>query len=342
MKFFLMIFSFMTNQAFALEAQVIVLEAPLLQSPAMNSKVVQLVRKGDKIYLPPEYDFANPNLPTYNPDHDFKSIPDNGFYQTIDKNGSLAYIPAKYVKVIWKDEREMSQDISPFNHDPTDYRIAEPLQENYPFIPKEKFKTIVSLIYGPDQKVNYDYGSTITDESFSNRYGLELGWFNKVSWDPYDRFYFGGLATIYTSQATFQLFDDRKIEEARGVLGLGPSLTYDVHRNEDERFTLLSAIMINYHRSIINQESTSSGDKEERIFTGYSYGPKFSALYSFRNTFPQSDFFIGLDMQMLLPYNLTTQTEATISELWGTEDNNTIYHPMSFVISLNLGIISWN
>lgn len=343
MKLFLLLSGlFLFTEALALEAQVIVLEAPLLQEPSLTSKVVQLVRKGEKIYLPPVYDLADPNQPAYNPDLSFEAYPQNGFYQTMDKNGSVVYIPAKYVKVIWKDEREFSQSISPFEHDPTDYRIAEPLLENYPFIPKEKYRTTVSLLYGPDQKVNYDYGSTIEGESFSNRYGLSLGWFNKVDWDPYDRFYFGVVGHMYTSQAQFELFDDRKIDEARGALGIGPAVSYDVHKSEDYRITLMSALMIQFHRHILSAESSFTGEEEERIFTGNSFGPKFNALFAFRNVIPQSDFFIGLDLQVLLPYALSTKTEATFIDLWGGEDSTTINHPLGVSATLNLGVLSWN
>jgi len=340
MKIFLLIATLFVSKVFALEAQVIVLEAPLLQKPQLNSKVVQLVRKGDKIYLPSEYDEPNPNLPQYNPDHRFEAYPASGFYETMDKSGQPAFIPAKYVKVIWKDEREFSQDLNPWEHDPTDYRIAEPIPDGYPLVPKNKFKALVSFVTGPDEKNNFAYGSSIVKEDFSNRYGLDMGWLNKVNWDPYDRFYFGALATIQTSQAKIELFDDRKTSETRGFVGLGPLLSYDVYRTEKNRFTVLSALMIRYNRSIISQKSSDTGEEEERFFSGWSFGPKFSGLYSFRNAFPFTDFFVGLDLQVILPHTTQANSNSEFSDLWG--DTTSLNHGFNAQMSLNIGIISWN
>lgn len=340
MKFFVLIVALFSSKIFALEAQVIVLEAPLLQEAKLNSKVVQLVRKGDKIYLPPQYDNPDPNLPEYNPDHKFEAYPENGFYETLDKNGHTAYIPARYVKVIWKDEREFSQDLNPWEHDPTDYRLAEPIPDGYPLVPKEKFKSIVSFVTGPDEKTNFAYGSSVVKEDFSNRYGVDLGWLNKVRWDPYDRFYFGGLATIQTSQAQLELFDGRETKETRGFIGAGPVLSYDVFRNEKNRLTLLSALMIRYNRSIISQNSTETGEEEERFFSGWSFGPKFTGLYSFRNALPSTDIFVGLDLQVILPYTTNATSSSDAVDLWGNTDS--LGHQLNVQMSLNIGILSWN
>ena len=88
------------------------LESPLFQRPQIDSLIVQRFRKGEIVTLSP--------------------IENSLFHQTVDRNGGVAYILKKHIKLITNDDRESEQPIQSFQPDLTDYRIEEPLPEGHP------------------------------------------------------------------------------------------------------------------------------------------------------------------------------------------------------------------
>ncbi len=303
------------------EGIVVVLEAPLLREPNLESKVMQLVRKGQKIYIHNKHflqDLSKQKLYTV---EDLKKIDwkeenfHSNFYLTIDRSGNDAYIPKEYIKLITKDNREFTKSITPFAPDPTDYRAEEPLPEGYPIVRKQSYRGQISLGTGPDIKTSYLYPRTILKEKYSSRRGAYISYGRKAAWDKYDRFYFGGVFHIWTSQAQFTLFDFTETKEARGQLGLGPYIAYDTWRNRDYQITLQGTLTLNWNRVIVSQTADDESF-EERSFKGFSFSPRLGSFFQIKNIIPKVDFLSGIDLQLYLPHTLKSTTPIEIPDLW--------------------------
>lgn len=321
------------------------LEAPIVRSLDVDAPTVMTARKGDKIYIHDKYFKNGPYDVIYlkeDDDQDFGSVEtEEGyekFYETIDKNGQTAYISRYYVKLITHDERELTQNITPFKPDPNDYRLAEPLPENYPLQSPEMGRARVSFSMGPDIKSNYNYNSILTEEDFSNRYGFEVAFGRKANWDNENRFYFGGILQAWTSEARFSLFDDRTTNESRSQLSIGPYLSYDPYRDDSIRLTIETSLFLSYTRNLVEQTDLS-GFSEERLFSGIGFSPRISSFIQW-NTMTQSVKFItGFDVQFYLPQTLKSSTEP-VSDFWNEfeQEEDSVSIPLTAHWSLFLGI----
>ena len=67
-------------------------------------------------------------------------------------------------------------------------------------------------------------------ERFSNRYGFAITFLKNASFDPEDRFYFGGAIKFLTFQNEFLLTDDSEYLEDHFGLTSGPTLYYESAR----------------------------------------------------------------------------------------------------------------
>lgn len=337
--FLLVIF---TKHVLAGEGIIKALEAPILAEPDLSSQVVQTVRKGDEIFIHEKHFFGSPIMPNYDDERSVLASleeDDDRFYETKTRNGLRGYIPRHLVKLIHKDIREFDQKIGFDGHDPTDYRLTEPLQEGYPLIDNRKRRAWAGLAYGPDFKTSYPYRQAITRENFSNRIGANTAYLFKVDWDRYDRFYVGPYFHIFTSQARFETVDGLKAEDTRGMVGAGPILTYDIWRNDDYRLTTGAGLIVDFKRFIVSHEDTA-GNFEERSFKGWSLSPKLTAIFQWRNVAPGLDFITGIDGQIILPHTLESSSPITNRELWISEDNSLdrIDIPFSGILSIFIGV----
>lgn len=301
-KIIALILFFISLSSFGAKGIIVVHEAPLHQKPSIKSKVLQLVRKGQKIYIHNQHLKSN---------FDSKS----NFYQTLDRNGNTAHIAKDYVKLITNDLREKRQAISPFSPDPTDYRLQEPLPKNYPFIKDERHRGQVSILAGPDMKANYIYPQVILEERYSFKRGFQLSYLKKANWDEKDRFYFGGEFTLWFSEARYTLLDFTEAQEARGQISVGPLITYDLWRGHEQRLTLKGSLPVHWSRMLVAQ-STTETLFEERSFSGFSVSPKLGAFFQFEKLVYEMDLFFGSDIQFHLPQKLKSKTAVQIPELW--------------------------
>ncbi len=343
--YLLPVLSFFSLTSFAGYGIITTLEAPIVRSLNVDAPTVMTARKGQKIYIHDKYFKNGPNDVIYikeDKNQDFGAFEtEEGyekFYETLDKNGQKAYISRYYVKLITNDQREFTQKITPFKPDPNDYRLAEPLPENYPFQSPEMGRARVSLSMGPDIKSNYNYNSILTEEDFSNRYGFELAFGRKANWDTENRFYFGAIVQAWTSEARFQLFDDRKTTESRSQLSAGPYLSYDPYRDNDMRLTMEASLLVSYTRNLVKQTDLS-GFSEERLFSGLGFSPRLSSYIQWKTMSQSVRFISGFDVQFYMPQSLTSSTEP-ISDFWNEFEDETdrVSIPLTAHWSLFLGI----
>lgn len=300
--FFYLFTSFLfSTSLYAYDAVIIVFQAPLLKGPSLNSKVLQVLRKGDKVYIPRE-SFVNGTLPEFVP--------------TFDRAGNEAYIPAKYVKVISGTDEESKQSISYGKHDPTDYRLEEPIPASYPFEDRSFLRASISFVVANNTSSPYEYGTSFNEQNFKPEMGGRFVASRKVSYDKYDRFYFGVIGFITSSKNSTYFKNSNEATESRDLIRLGPWITYDAYRGDKYRLSIGTGFTLNYHRSLFMVENSALGE-EERFFTGFSFSPMTSASFQVSDIFPNMDFVTGVDLSLFLPHSIKTNDSAGIPALWG-------------------------
>ena len=290
------------NAANANEGIIIVLEAPLLKSPSMGATVLQVIRKGHKVFVPAEY--AHPG-----------DMPE--FIPTFDRAGNRAYVPSRYVKVITGTTAENRESIRYAGNDPTDYRIEEPIPKTYPFEDRNFLRASASFIIGNNTTAAYGYDTPFDSQEFRADMGARIAITRKVAFDKYDRFYFGFIGLITTAKNTTTFKNDSMAEESRSVIRGGPWLTYDAFKNDNYRLSLGTGFTFNYHRHSLFVDKAPVS--EERLFSGFSLSPMTSTTLQINDVLPNTDFVTGVDLSLFLPYSAKSE-EAEIPELWG-EDN---------------------
>jgi len=321
-KYFFRLFTFSLlslNTAHSYEGIIIVLEAPLLKAPDLGSTVLQTIRKGHKVYIPNEIG----NL---------DQMPD--FIPTFDRAGNRAYVPARYVKIITGTEEEKKQPISFAGHDPTDYRIEEPIPVTYPFEDRGFLRASAAFMLANNTTSSYAYNSPFNDQKFRAEMGSRISITRKVSFDKYDRFYFGFIGLVTSAKNTTIFKNDNLAEESRGIIRGGPWLTYDAFKNENYRLSIGSGFTFNYHRTTLFVDSTNTS--EERIFDGFSLSPMTSTTLQINDILPSTDFVTGVDLSLFLPHTLKASDQPEIPELWG--EDNQISGGLKAQVSIFMGI----
>lgn len=333
---------FICSSILALEAQVIVLEAPLLSEPSLKSKVLQRVRKGKNLVIHREGITKSSWEMNYNLNSNGDPLKeekeDVEFLKTFTRSGLDAWVPKKYVKVIYNDDRESELQMNPYaKYDPTDYRIEEPLPKGYPLVIQDKARAAISFGMGPASKSGFNYGSNVLEEDIGNRYSFVTTYTKKIDFDDFDRFYFGGIVQIHGQRSVYFISNDRTAQETHGEIGIGPYISYDVYRTTDRSLSTYGAFTYNLHRYSVEQ-ATLNGQFEERLFNGYSITPKLGFNYSIRDIIPESkvDLVMGAETNFNLPYTLVTNTEGTIENFWN--DSNQVDFPLSATFSLYIGV----
>lgn len=309
------------ENAFSYDAIVIVLEAPLLKEAKLNSTVLQTLRKGSKIYVPHEIGSQ-------------EVLPD--FIQTYDRVGNIAYIPTKYIKLVSNNLSENSMPITYPTNDPTDYRLEEPIPNTYPFDNTNFLRASVALSLGNNMKAPLDYNSNFNKQTFSSESGGRLSITKKIKFDKHDRYYFGFISAITTSNNEIQFQNSNVAKENRSILRLGPIITFDAFKNSDYRLTLGTGFTYNYHKSAL--EMSGEEGTEERLFTGYSFSPVVNTIIQMMDILPQTDLIAGADLSLFLPHTQQSNNEISIPELWGAEPPTQIHSGMKPQVSFFLGV----
>jgi len=329
--------------AFATHATVIVLQTPMFAERDTHSKILQYVRKGEQVYLrerdlppvPESKDYEIPDVSGYEIYPPLDAKPENGFFETLTRTGKTAFIQAAHLKVIYMDEREQFTSITPFKHDPTDYRVPEPLPPKYPLFDPNHYRMALSWSFGPQRKINYPYPTFITHEDFKPRSGLHAIYVKKVSWDPYDRFYFGMMGFIFDSTSTFTLKSGASSTENQKTISLGPYFSYDTFRIKWLTLSFSGGLTFNYQNMNIAMSADST--KEERDFSGYTITPRLGSNLQLKDVLPRTDLVFGGELQALFPYSLSANTPAENPTLWN-QDQDSVTFETGAIFSFYLGL----
>lgn len=301
-SFFLL---FLSINSFAGDAIVIVFQAPLLKEPRIDSEVRQYLRKGDRVYIPNE---ILRNL---------KQIPE--FFQTLDRAGNTVYIPSKFIKPITHDDREKLTNISIGSYDPTDYRLEEPIPATYPFSNNSYLKASFSFSLGSNIKSPYNYNKVIDLQDYSTEKGGKFIFLRRISFDNYDRFYFGGMVVFSSSTNLLRFTDTTLSGESRSAIRVGPMISFDSIKTEDFRLTVATGFTYNYHRAWIKRVGLNDSE-EERFFNGFSFSPFITSYMQFENFFKSFDLITGAELNLYSPHTLKASSGSTVAELWNGDD----------------------
>ncbi|MFT6069557.1 MAG: hypothetical protein ACJAT2_001005 [Bacteriovoracaceae bacterium] len=344
--------------AFAGEAVVIVLETALYKEDDATSKVLQLARKNQTVWIHDREFGTSPLSPDYssmNNATELQSIKNesfldsqrkSGFFETMDRNGNTAFIKRSHVKLVYKDDREYLSNVNPFIEDPTDYRLEEPLPRNYPFTDVDKRRAFIQSVFGPALRSRYEYEGNIASTDRSFRKGIALGYAKKVSWDNENRFYLGGYGHILTSEANFT-FSSGEHDFTREIsyqVSLGPYLSYDVHRQEKWLINVGGGFNVNWNRHFVKLSNISLQDvTEERLFQGFSISPRIFSEFHWRDVLIEDlDLVFGIDMQFHSAQSYKAKSPPIEPDIWEYNDSldHNVVTPSAGVLTFLVGIQS--
>lgn len=303
MKKYLVLFLWLINSAYALDAVVIVLEAPLLKAPDLKSTVLQTLRKGQRVYVPREVASGN-GLPEFIP--------------TFDRVGNRAYVPSRFIKLITNSVSEYAQPITLEGHDPTDYRLEEKIPSTYPFANNDYLRASVAFVVGNNTQASYGFEPAYEERELKNEVGARILVSRKVTFDTYDRLYFGFLGMITNTENSIEFANANQSSESRAMYRGGPLLTYDTYKSENMRFSLGAGFTYNYNKSLISVHDSENA--EDRIFSGFSISPIINSTFQIASVVPHTDLIAGADVSFLLPHTQKAQGTAEFPELWSEND----------------------
>tara|TARA_R110000868_G_scaffold155691_7_gene382248 strand:- start:7470 stop:8501 length:1032 start_codon:yes stop_codon:yes gene_type:complete len=323
MKIFLLFACLLSiTNSFAADGIVIVLEAPLLASPSLDAQVKQTLRRGDKVYLHDQHFNESAWESTSDASQRVAIIDDiynEEFYQTLSKDGLPAFIQAKYVKVIFKDNREASDPVARFKTDPTDYRLEEPLPDGFPLSEREKKKASALFTMATHTKSSYEFDRQLIDESFDTAYGLDLIYMTKVSYDLFDRFYFGTKFGFENNDVELGFLGGDTVKQSLGRYSAAPYISFDIYKTEKSRISAHASIAVSYHRAYLTYKA-SNEQVEERAFSAWGFTPELGASWQWVDIIPKVDLVLGASLIAQPSVELTPAT-SPVANFWNDEDD---------------------
>ncbi len=323
---------------------VIVHESPLFMEKSLNSKIIQYVRQGKIIYIHGDHFGINPSEQIFSERSEIVSSkkkvtpPDGIFYQTMDNNGGTAFIPRDYVKLITNDFREEGESIT-IKHDNTDYRLNEPLPENYPFFDPTQYRAGITINTGPVKKDHYHYPVNITKEKYRSRMGLGLFYLKNLAENLSSRIFIGGETRIEGSSCEFKLDEQgRNSKESKKTFSIGPRISYDTFRGKKRFLSVYFNFLLNYHSNkIVQNDTITSNNSDTAKYKGYSFASHVGTLYQTEIVKNLSMVFGG-DIFLKTPHTMTSKTIHSNNYMWNG-DFDSYSKDIEFGFNLQVGIM---
>lgn len=333
MKYLILLF-LLTLNVWAGEAMITVLEAPIFKHESQDSKIVQYARKGQVIYID-ERDLKTEMDESFSETIAGITVPPTSkkiFYKTLDKNGRDAFILGEHVKIIYKDFREFREKLS--EKDPTDYRIAEPISDKFPFI---KINTpVLNLFFGagPQRKISYPYSENIIYEQYNLRTALGFNFF----WPKNDSqsFRWGINGAFFNGNSRFMLQNETKTYEQLGQFALGPQMQFIALNGPRFEISYVLGLNLNYTRDMITQQ-LSYGNEGERVFQGISAVPQASIYLTGIELLWSVDLIFMVEAQLILPQTLKPTDSNPNNGSWNSSNQDYISIPFGGQVNFFLG-----
>jgi len=360
MKLILSLFLFFFSiNIFALEAVIIVLEAPLFKEKNIGSTIVQYYRRGDVIKIHPavgktkKYDHLNPGNekfqsikkelaqnneskdPLFNGTDSEELSPIDEFIPTIDRQGKVAYILSDHIQIYFDDEREFALDF--VSKDRTDYRLHEPLPEKYPLFTKTGYRG--NILFGVSQPYNesYPYPENITTKGYNSPVEIFSSFLNQIPSDVTDRFYFGATFRFRMFENTFDFEDERNAIERYYQLGFGPIISFDAFKGKRNRLNLSYNILFNPLNSLKVTQKKSNID-DSKSFNGMGFSTRFGVYYHRKSITENLDFIAGtsLDFEPSMTYKTT---DISSEQSWWKDLKGEKFSTRSYIgLTVSIGL----
>jgi hypothetical protein len=341
---------------FAIDAVVTVLETPLFENPDEYSKILQYVRKGDIISLHPSvkkidryhnlgpdgtsdkelYGQSYKEYQRQFPDPLFKNEMYNyqegdEYIMTLTKRKRVAYIKRNHLHIYYETPKELSQ--KKLSYDPTDYRIHEPLPNDYPFIKPHGKRGFITLGTGTFNRSLFPAPGEIKNQNSGTRSDLTLAWSDHIDFDLTQRLYFGALLN-YTGMNRRVLFIDRELKENITQLGIGPYISYDAFRTDESLWSVNLSFTANIINKITITQQNSSGS-EEQIYSNFNFTARTGIVYQRKKVFQDFlDFVVVGSLNFEPPTEYTTTLNQNNNSDWWKEASFTRKFLAEFTLSL--------
>lgn len=299
---------FFSSLSFAGHAIVIGYRTPIYEKPDVNSKKVQILKEGEKIYIHDRHllSLENQNQP--------------GFYQTLDTNANIAFVKKNLVKLLTYDLREEDKPVN-LDPDPTDYRIKGHIPDSYPFIKKREYRGSFSFGVSPGEKNSYNYNQAVSKTSNSNRVGLNYTLGQSALEDLDKRLFFGAHSELWLSKNTVHFQDASQSEETMVEFHLGPQITYEFFRNKDMSLSLMGAMTVNFTHAQMSLKNSADQALQKRTYNGIGFSPKLQTIYTINDVLEEFSFRLGLQGQWTLPHSLKTSAVNNDYGYWNSEND---------------------
>ncbi len=323
-----------------------VLNAPLFAEPNENARIVQYVRKGQLIPLNQEYFFDGPGDRIYerttdlfesddeaSMDSPYSSVETGAFLETIDRNGRIAWIMREHVKLIYEDTREERDSVALEGRDPTDYRLEEPLYDQYPF-PRQRPTWRSFLTFGTSSRdqTTYPYSMDLVSSTYGRPLNVMWSYLRHCNDGGRERLYAGLLLNF--SNASNE-FNGGGILERHLAVSAGPMVTWDFLRTTD--FRLVSGISLGLLYRSIGVSFYDIQATEKRTFYGLTLAPQTTLFLEKKNVLMNNlSAIIGGSFELRPPQILKSSTVATGGD-WNL-DSDEINNGQEIIPSIFVGI----
>jgi hypothetical protein len=321
-----------------------VLEAPIFARPDINAKIVDYSYKGHEIYLHPAHfnetdndvtdpenynqNFPDPLLQSWTSPYEFPL-----FYKTLDKTGNDAYILREHVYIFYGDVRELSEKFPDF--DATDYRLSEPLPENYPLYIDTGYRNTLILNLIKTNLTHYDYTEKVVNQNAPYTRQFIASWSKQLTFDKTGRLYFGYLGAVSQSQQQF-ILETKDATEENLRLSLGSTLTYDIWKTQKNLLNVNLSMFINILDQVtITQTDASGKNTEEQTFSALTVTPTIGIHYNQRKLINSWDVLVGTNALFNLPRDFKGQKNQDFAMF---NDSNTYQRKFSLELSFLIGI----
>jgi hypothetical protein len=358
MKKILLVLILSISNAFALDAVVTVLETPLLKFRSYEAPVVQYLRKGDIIKVHPslnnttKYDHLAPSpaklaklkkemdeSPEWNQDPLFKGEPtsasiDDEFIPTLDRQGNTVYVIREHLLVYFTNPQEREQAM--LKNDPTDYRLEEPLPKKYPLYSLAGLRGQVTLGITQPYYESYPYPSDVKTKGYTSPIDLNMTYLRKTPDDKYDRFFFGGTFNLRTFSNSYTLFNGVSAKEQGIKLGIGPYISYDAFKGQENRINLYGSINVNLFNQL-NVSQQKDGIEEQRNYRTISFAPRIGVQYHRKQILEDVDFVLGTSMEVEPATTFRSSSAANQQSWWVNRGNDKFKARTTFTLGGYVG-----
>ncbi|MEH0861902.1 hypothetical protein [Halobacteriovorax sp. DPLXC-1] len=297
----------LTFNTLATQGIIRVHEAPVVSEPNASGRILMRIRKGDSVYLHPNY------------------LNNENYYVTLTRDGRKAYIRKDFIKLVLNNDSEEIGNTIYVKNDPTDYVIDEPIPDEYPLKGHPTNRAQVDLIFKQGPTSRYGYTSQVQRESNGFEGSLNIKYLRPASFDDENRLYFGFYGGISTGQSEYQLNGDIFTKESSSIFTLGPVVSYTFHKRQYFEIESMLQVGVNYQRRFISQDDQTNSIAEEKLFSGMMFNIRLAVNLSHKRAFSSKHtyFYHGPVIDIKLPSTLDSDAQFTHGQLWSSPSVST-------------------